>query len=250
MRVKASWPGVSRKTISRPEAGRAFLGELHLVSADVLGDAAGLASRHVGFADGVEQRGLAVIDVAHDGDDGRTGNFQLAGVFGFENLFDGLVGDLFLVADDGGGSAELGGYVLDHLGVEGLVDGDEDAAHEEGGDEVLGADFELFGQVLDADALGDGDFAGDGQRLAAVLHPAITWRRHKALHRAFLGFGILRAAAAATGGSALRARRLAGGRRAAGTGWAAGARRAKAGTRAKGGTRAGLLRPGGPPGPA
>ena len=82
---------------------RAFLGELHLVSADVLGDAAGFACRHVGFANGVEQRGLAVIDVAHDGDDGRARNFELAGVLGFENFFDGLVGDLFFVADDGGG---------------------------------------------------------------------------------------------------------------------------------------------------
>ena len=45
---------------------------LHLVGADVLGDAAGFARRHVGFADGVEQRGLAVIDVAHDGDHGSA----------------------------------------------------------------------------------------------------------------------------------------------------------------------------------
>ena len=45
---------------------------VHLVSADVLRDAAGFASRDIGFADGVEQRGLAVIDVAHDGDHGRA----------------------------------------------------------------------------------------------------------------------------------------------------------------------------------
>ena len=44
----------------------------HLVGADVLRDAAGLARRHVGLADGVEQRRLAVVDVAHDGDDGRA----------------------------------------------------------------------------------------------------------------------------------------------------------------------------------
>ena len=47
------------------------VGRRHLVGADVLRDAAGLAGRHVGLADGVEQRGLAVVDVAHDGDDGR-----------------------------------------------------------------------------------------------------------------------------------------------------------------------------------
>ena len=148
---------------------------------------------------------------------GARGTSSIVGVLGFEHFFDGLVRQLFFVADDVGGRAELGGHVLHHLGVERLVDGDEDAAHEQGGDQVLGADFELLGQVLDADALGDGDLAGDGQRLGAVLHAAIAWRRHKALHRAFFGLGILLlASAAAARGSALRARRFAGGRRAAG----------------------------------
>ena len=40
------------------------------VGTDVLGDAAGLAGHDVGVADAVEQRGLAVVDVTHDGDDG------------------------------------------------------------------------------------------------------------------------------------------------------------------------------------
>ena len=35
----------------------------------MLGDAAGLAGDDVGVADLVEQRGLAVVDVTHDGDD-------------------------------------------------------------------------------------------------------------------------------------------------------------------------------------
>ena len=51
----------------------------HLVGADVLGDAAGLARGDVGLADGVEQRGLAVVDVAHDGDD-RRARHQVLGV--------------------------------------------------------------------------------------------------------------------------------------------------------------------------
>ena len=38
----------------------------------MLGDAADLALGDAGVADGVEQRRLAVVDVAHDGDDGRT----------------------------------------------------------------------------------------------------------------------------------------------------------------------------------
>src|SRR5208337_4354151 len=221
--------------------GRAFLGELHFVSADVLGDAAGFAFGNMGFANVIEQRSFAVIDVAHDGDDRRAWDFKLAGVFGFEDLFDGLVGDLLFVTDDSGGGAELGGDVFDHLGVEGLVDGDEDAAHEQRGDEVLGANFEFFGKILDADALGDGDFAGDGKGLAAELYSAIAGRRHKALHRAFLGFWVLRATAAAPGRSTLRAGGFAGWRSAAGTraAEATWARCSKARPRAEAGTGAG-----------
>ena len=42
-----------------------------MIGADVLRDAAGLATGHVGRADGVQQRSLTVIDVAHDGDHRR-----------------------------------------------------------------------------------------------------------------------------------------------------------------------------------
>ena len=54
------------------EGDRLAAGRDDLVGADVLSDAAGFARHHVGVADRVEQRGLAVIDMAHDGDDGRT----------------------------------------------------------------------------------------------------------------------------------------------------------------------------------
>ena len=42
--------------------------QLHLIGADMLGDAAGFAGHHIGLAQGVEQRGLAVIDMAHHRD--------------------------------------------------------------------------------------------------------------------------------------------------------------------------------------
>ncbi len=186
---------------------RAFLGELHFVRADMLRDSARLAGGNVGFADGVEQRSLAVIHMAHDRDHGRARHFELIGVFGFEHFFNGLVGEFFLVADDGGGGAELGGHVLHHLRVERLIHRNEDAAHEQRGDEILGARFKLLGQVLHADPLRDRDVAGDGYGLGAVLRAAIAWRRHKALHRAFFGLRILLlASSAATGTGALRAR--------------------------------------------
>ena len=61
--------GVARRVEERDPV--AALG-LHLIAADVLGDAAGLALHDIGAAQRVEQRGLAMVDVAHDGDDRRT----------------------------------------------------------------------------------------------------------------------------------------------------------------------------------
>ena len=148
--------------------------------------------------------------------------------------------------------AELAGDVLDQLAFERLVDGDEDALHQQGGDEVLAADVELFGEVLDADAFGDRDGLGDGQRLARDLRAAVTRRRLEALHRAFLGLLVALTAAALAG----TCRRAHAGRRSfAGAGHAAGC---SAGTCAEAGTctEAGRAppgakpgRPGAPPGP-
>ena len=49
-----------------------------LVRADVLGDATGFCTDHVGFADRVEQFGLTVIDVTHHGD--RRLRLKIAGL--------------------------------------------------------------------------------------------------------------------------------------------------------------------------
>ena len=53
------------------ERNHAVVG-LHVIRTDVLRDTAGLARGHPGAADIVEQRRLAVVDMAHDGDDRRT----------------------------------------------------------------------------------------------------------------------------------------------------------------------------------
>ena len=63
---------VPRGVEERDLALLAFQIDGHLIGADALGDAAGLAGDDVGLADGVEQSGLTVIDMAHDGDDRRT----------------------------------------------------------------------------------------------------------------------------------------------------------------------------------
>ena len=48
------------------------VGNLHLVSTDVLGDAPGFASGHAGFADGIKQACFAMVDVAHHRHHGRA----------------------------------------------------------------------------------------------------------------------------------------------------------------------------------
>ena len=52
----------------RIEEGDAAAAVVDLVSADVLGDPAGLGLDHGALPDGVEERGLAVVDVPHDRD--------------------------------------------------------------------------------------------------------------------------------------------------------------------------------------
>ncbi len=121
----------------------------------MLGDATGLASGHAGTADLVEQRGLAVIDVAHHGDDRRARD-QFVRAFGF----------VFFL-EEGIRIVELGGHrgvahLLDddHRGflVELLVDGDHLAQLHQVLDHLAGLDAHLVRQIGHADGLGDVHF--------------------------------------------------------------------------------------------
>ena len=49
------------------EEGDRAVAVMDLIRADVLGDSAVFARCYLGLPDSVEQRGLAVVDVAHDG---------------------------------------------------------------------------------------------------------------------------------------------------------------------------------------
>ncbi len=166
------------------KGGRVGVRDLHLVGADVLGDAARFAFGHVGGANGVEQAGFAVIDVAHDGDHRRTGD----GVEDrFVLLLDGLrivvLLNLILKADDRALGSEVAGHVAGEVFAERLVDGGEDATSQQARDEILGADAELFGKILYADAFRDGNRARDRHGLIAERKPG---RRRETLHRSFL----------------------------------------------------------------
>ncbi len=70
--LRAAGPHGGERLVARGvEEGDPLLVVRDLVGADVLGDAAGLGLDHLGLPDGVQEGGLAVVDVAHDGDHGR-----------------------------------------------------------------------------------------------------------------------------------------------------------------------------------
>src|SRR5690606_14763910 len=111
--------GGERLVARRVDEGDPAAVLLDLVGADVLRDAAGLALDHVGVADAVEQLGLAVVDVAHDGDDRRARPGLVLGDLA-EQLVEAELAlqlDLLLLArvDEPDVGADLGGEELDHL---------------------------------------------------------------------------------------------------------------------------------------
>ena len=138
---------------------------MDLVGADVLGDAAGLARGDVGLADRVEQRRLAVVDVAHDRDDRRARLEVLVGVLEL-GLGVGVLGrrdDLDLLV-------ELVGEDLDRVVGQRLRERRHLAEAHQLLDDLGDAHAELLGDVLDRRAGVDADDVG----LAATRRPAAT----------------------------------------------------------------------------
>ena len=107
---------VTRRIQKGHHAARSF----HVVGANVLGNAAGLTRRHFGCADVVEQRGLAMVNVAHDGDHrcARQGFSLLA--------LHVLVGECFRIIQRGCNGLVTHFFHHDHGGVlvQRLIDGD------------------------------------------------------------------------------------------------------------------------------
>ena len=134
-----------------------------LIGADMLGDAAGLLGHDIGRADCVEQRGLAVIDVAHDGYN-RRARLEVFGVVLFtdEPFLDVGLGH----APDGVSEFlgnQLGGIGVDHIGDLAHLA----VAHQEL-DDVDAALGHAVGELLDGDDLGNDDLALDlGLRLGS-----------------------------------------------------------------------------------
>ncbi len=106
----------------------------------------------IGLADRIQQRRLAVIDVAHDGDDRRAREVVLRPVGHF------LLGfGLLLETDDFGAETELGAHFLGDVEVQRLVDGGQDPLGDELLDDVLRLDLHLFRELFQGHAFGDRD---------------------------------------------------------------------------------------------
>ena len=167
--------------------------QAHLIGADMLGNAAGFTGDHVSLAQGVKQRGLAVIDVTHDRHDGWTDDGR----------------DIRTCAGDGQFETVLESGVLDCLGdvahfldhqhrsvlVKCLVDGGHHTTLHHHLDKVAGLDG--LPQVIDQAGDEGGkahqravhvDLGADlGQLTAGGCPPLRETRQHRAIALQLVG---------------------------------------------------------------
>ena len=126
------------------ESNLAAIGGGNFVGTNVLGDTAGLACNDVGLADVVKQRGLTVIHVTHNGNDGVTCD-EVLRLVGFFNFLKGV--DNFGACKTDVESEFVGDEAY-RFGVEALVDTHEDAHLHTGCDNLCDGDVHHRGQLI------------------------------------------------------------------------------------------------------
>ena len=146
---------------------------------NVLRNAAGLAGGNGGVANGVKQRGLAVVDVAHDRDDRSAGLEVLRVVIEGEGV-------LLLLVHDLHAAAHIVGDELDEVIGHGLRERKRGTKQEETLDDVVGRNLEGVGELGDGDALANlhdvevggvlvvGDCVGNGLLVPGLLSGKLT----------------------------------------------------------------------------
>ena len=166
---------------------------MDLVGADVLRDATGLAGGDLGLADRVQQRRLAVVDVAHDRHDRRALDEILVGVVVLDL-------DIGVVAqrDDLDLLVERVGDGLDLVVGQGLGDHRQHAHGHELLDDVGDRDAEVLGDVLDRRAGVDPDRV-DPRQLIGGQHVRRVRHRRAAATPATARRALRRRAGARTG---------------------------------------------------
>ncbi len=154
-----------------------FPARLDVVGADVLRDAPRLSLGNLRLPDRVEQGGLAVIHVAHNGYDRRPRQARRARGLSLLPILDGARElELFFERDHRGLDSHFFGDLDGGRGIECLVDGREDPSLDQEANDLLGQDAQLLRQLLDRHALGEEDGSGrerllELQQLARVVRP-------------------------------------------------------------------------------
>ena len=186
----------------RVDEGDPFAIQIHHPGGGVLGNATGLAGGDVGLADAIEKAGFSVIDMAEDGDDGRTDD--QVGFFGGPGQF---VFQFFLQrcgSDDLKLDVVFQGQSLSNFSVEGRIDASHDALFDKLGLDFIALDAEGGGESFDGnrflnldrlaalnDALGLGVMGALGAFQMAVEAGAIGGRVAQTNAPLFqIGFGI------------------------------------------------------------
>lgn len=141
------------------------------VCAYVLGYAARFAACDIRLADVVEQGGLAVVDMTHDGDDGGTRN-ELCHIFVVDVE---LFGERFLESDlglelqlDGIRRGDFADDELRGCEVHALVDGLDYVEEEQLFDDFRRGNARLFAEHLDGHGVGGDDGVLDDAHLSAA----------------------------------------------------------------------------------
>ncbi len=160
--------GTERGMAGRVEEGDLLARDVDLVRADLLGDAAGLALRHVLLADIVHERRLAVVDMPEEGHDRRARLQRLRRIFGDQivrvdrlqhrprrGVFVARMLDCDLVA-------VFRGDLRRDVRLHALVYGRQDLERHEIRDQPVGLHVQLRRQILHDDGPADGNLLGFG----------------------------------------------------------------------------------------
>ena len=145
--------GGERLVTGRVEEGNIFAIDVDSVCTDVLRDTACLTVGNIGVADRVEQRGLTVVNVTHNADNGVTRQQRFFAVLC-------LVEELLLDGDDhfsGDLGAEFIGNEVCGVKVYGLVERCHNAHHHQSLDDLGSGDLQSGRQLLYGDLIGHRD---------------------------------------------------------------------------------------------